>query len=222
MVNRLKGRRFENDWTAEELKDIYSDITQVVTVPVNIKVKMEQRVLDLGSMEEILREADIIVLQDCGCRSIRGNCDGPLAVHINLDDVGDQMLESGDYNPRRVPLEEALKALRVSHEAGLVHLAYTMEGDATPKLICSCCPCCCHTLSGLLRFGVAKHVLKSDMTSATDADACTDCGVCAERCHFGARKMIEGAMVYNADQCFGCGLCVSTCQANAITLAKKG
>jgi len=96
-----------------------------------------------------------------------------------------------------------------------------MKGDNSPKIICSCCPCCCHTLSGLLRFGIAKHVLRSDMISETDRDACTDCGICEERCPFGAREMAEGRIVYDPDQCFGCGLCVTRCPVQAIRLVEK-
>lgn len=222
MVDRMQGKRYVNDWTTDELENIYSDITHAVTVPVDVKVKAEHRVLDLGSMEEILRGAETIVLQGCDCKINKGNCDAPLETCINLDDEGEALLKSGQHNPRRVTLEDALDALRVSHEAGLVHLAYTMEWDDRPKVICSCCPCCCHTLSGLLRFGVAKHVLMSDKISFTDVDSCTHCGICAERCHFSVREIIEGILIYDPDHCFGCGLCVSTCPTNAITLLDKG
>ena len=220
MKNQLRDRRFQNDWTVEQLEEIYSDITHAVAVPVNVKVKAEHRILDLGSMEEILSGAETIAIQGCDCRINKGNCDAPLETCINLDEAGDSLMESGRHNPRRVTLEEALDALRISHEAGLVHMAYTMEGDDRPKIICSCCTCCCHTLSGLLRFGIAKHVLRSEMISITDADACTDSGVCVERCPFGAREMVDGKMTYNSDQCFGCGLCVNTCPTNAISLER--
>ncbi len=221
MVDRMQGKRYVNDWTTEELENIYSDITHAVTVPVDVKVKAEHRILDLGSMEEILSGADTIAIQGCDCRINKGNCDAPLETCINLDEAGKSLLESGRHNPRRVTLEEALDALRISHEAGLVHMAYTMEGDDRPKIICSCCTCCCHTLSGLLRFGIARHVLRSEMISVTDTDACTDSGICVKRCYFGARKMVDGKIAYDPDQCFGCGLCVSTCPANAITLEKR-
>ena len=217
----MSGGRFENDWSTEELEDIYSDISQAVAVPVDIKMEAEHRVLDLGRMEEILRGAVTIVLQDCGCKVERGNCDAPRDVCLSIDEAADYEADSARYHPRKINLDEALDALRRSHEAGLVHLAYTMKGDERPKIICSCCPCCCHTLSGLLRFGIAKHVLRSDMISETDRDACDDCGICEERCPFGAREMIEGRMVYDSDQCFGCGLCANRCPIHAIRLVEK-
>ena len=221
MDNGLQGKRFEVDYTVEELEDIYSDINHSVTVPVNVAIEAEHRVLDLTKMEEILRGAHRIALQDCGCRTTYHNCDAPLEVCINLDNHADEAIAQESYNAREVTLKEALEALKVSHEAGLVHLAYIMEGEETPGLICSCCPCCCHTLAGLVRFGLASHILKSDQISETNLDACTACGVCRERCPFGARRMSDGELLYYEKQCFGCGLCVSTCPKGAIRLVEK-
>jgi NAD-dependent dihydropyrimidine dehydrogenase PreA subunit len=221
MRNRLKGRRFKNDWTMDELDDIYSDIEMAVTVPVNVKIEAEHRVLDLSRMEEVLRDAELIVLQDCGCKTIRGNCDAPGGTCISLDASAKDTLRDPRHNPRVVTLDEALEALRVSHEAGLVHLAYTMEGEEYPSPICSCCPCCCHTLSGLLRLGLAPVVLTSGKIAIDDSKRCTNCGTCVSRCVFRARRMWDGVMTYDPTKCFGCGLCVSTCPANAITLANK-
>jgi len=221
MDNRMLGKKYENDYTLEELEKIYSGIDIAVAVPVNVAIKAEHRVLDLSRMAEVLRGAERIVLQDCGCKVDKGNCDAPRDVCLSIDGAADYEQEFERYNARRVTLEEAFDALRRSHEAGLVHMAYTMEGDDRPTIICSCCPCCCHTLSGLLRFGIAKHVLTSDLVSLTDTDLCDNRGVCAERCVFGARKMVDGKLVYDQDNCFGCGLCVSTCPNSAITLVGK-
>ena len=218
----MEGKRFENDWTMDELGDIYADIEKAVTVPVNVKIEAEHRVLDLSRIEEILRDVELLVLQDCGCKTMRGNCNAPRETCISLDAAAEDALKDTRYNPRVVTLDEALEALRVSHEAGLVHMAYTMEGDEYPSPICSCCPCCCHTLSGLLRLGLAPVILTSDKVAVNDSERCTNCGTCVSRCVFRARMMVDGLMAYDPAKCFGCGLCVSTCPANAIMLARKG
>jgi len=217
----LLGKRYEKDYTEEELEQIYSGITTAVAVPVNVAIKAEHRVLDLARMEEILMGAKRIVLQDCGCKVDKGNCNAPRDVCLSLDEAADYEKEFDRYNPKEINLDVALDTLRRSHEAGLVHMAYTMEGDDSPKIICSCCSCCCHTLSGLLRFGIAKHVLKSDLTSETDMGICKGSGVCVERCVFGARKIVDGELVHDPENCFGCGLCVSTCPEGAIRLVEK-
>ena len=221
MDNGLQGKRFEEDYTVEELEGIYSDIDHSVTVSVNVAIESEHRVLDLTRMEEILRNARRIALLDCGCRTNYHNCEAPLETCINLDHHADEAITQGSNNAREATLEETLETLRVSHEAGLVHLAYIMEGEDSPGLICSCCPCCCHTLAGLLRFDLAPHILKSDQISETNLNACTACGVCEERCPFGARRMSDGELLYYEKQCFGCGLCVSTCPTGAIRLVEK-
>jgi len=221
MDPRQQGRRFDNDWSEEELKEIYDDITSAVTIPVNVAIKGDHRVLDLDKVEELLKEADSITIQNCGCRSSHRNCTAPLDVCISLNEEAEQMLKSGRNNPRTATTEEALDALRRSHEAGLVHMAYTMEWDDRPNLICSCCSCCCHTLSGLIRFGLAKHVVTADKVAETDSSACTNCGACVERCQFGAREMADGKLNYDPERCFGCGLCGTTCPSASIKLVER-
>ena len=221
MDQRQMGRRFDNDWSEDELKEIYDDITSAVTIPVNVAIKGGHRILDMDKMEELLREAESITIQDCGCRVRRGNCSAPLGVCLSLNEEAEQMLKNGRDNPRRATLEEALDALRRSHEAGLVHMAYTMEREDRPTIICSCCSCCCHTLSGLIRFGLAKHVVTSDKIAETDFNTCSNCGQCVERCQFRAREIDDGRLIYDPERCFGCGLCVTTCPTGSIKLVER-
>jgi ferredoxin len=125
---------------------------------------------------------------------------------------------------KEITLDEALKVLEKTHEVGLIHMAYGHSEFFKPGVVnsvCSCCTCCCGPLSGILRFGLAPHILKGFSIEATNISACTSCGVCVERCQFGAREMVNGNLSINKDLCFGCGLCVSTCPTKAITLVEK-
>ena len=223
MAHRKQGYRFENDWTLEHLETrTFQNYKAAVTVPVNVEIDAEHLVLNLENVKQILSNARTISVMDCVCRVNRGNCDAPVNTCIDMNEVAERNIANGVA--REITLDEALDVLEKTHEAGLVHLALGQGEFYKPGVInsvCSCCSCCCSILSGILRFGLAPHLLTSQAISVTDAPDCTECGVCAERCQFGAREMVDGSLSFNPDLCFGCGLCVSTCPTNAITLVDK-
>ena len=51
-----------------------------------------------------------------------------------------------------------------------------------------------------------------------DYRKCNGCGLCAEKCRFGAIKMINKRPVINSFLCEGCGLCEIICPQKAIKL----
>jgi ferredoxin len=217
-----EAKRDQSDYNREELRREADHLEQAVTIPVNVEIKANHRVLNLGEMEKILRRARKIVLQDCNCRTGKGNCDAPVDVCLNIDPPRDYLKKHANKNnAREVTLAEALGALERSHNAGLVHMAYTMKDDDHPTLICSCCPCCCFTLNGLLLHGIATKVPTSKFIIEQDPEKCTTCGKCVDRCVFGARKVVKTRLEYDKSRCFGCGLCASTCPTSAITLRPR-
>ena len=206
----------ENFYTTKQLKEIAEDIDRAVTIPVNISIEAEHRVFDLTEVEKILKEATRIAVQPCGCKTEYNNCDAPKDVCLSLNNEVEYALK---YNgAREISVDEALDVLKMSHEAGLVHMAYVMKGEEKPGLLCSCCSCCCHTLGGLLRYGIHTHVLSSRLVAIDDRLKCINCGECVSRCVFEARKMVKGELVYKSGKCYGCGLCVSTCPVEAIKM----
>ena len=212
-----------NSRTPEELEEISWKWKAFVTIPAKVEIKTDQKVLNLEEAESILKKAYLIVLMDCACRTDMGNCDYPLHICLRLDERGEAALEGprlSRLNPAKVTVEEALQALRDSHEAGLVHMALSVNGSDISE-ICSCCTCCCALFQGILRHGIAKHILSSSMISVTDKESCTGCGVCIDRCQFNARSVSEGGLVYDPQRCLGCGLCVTTCPTEAIRLVPK-
>jgi ferredoxin len=223
MAHKKQGYRFENDWTVEHLETrTFQKYKEAVTVPVNVEIEAEHRVLNLENVKQILSKARTISIMDCVCRVKRGNCDAPVNTCIDMNEVAERNIRNGVA--REITLDEALDVLEKTSEAGLVHMALGHGEFYEPGVInsvCSCCSCCCSILSGVLRFGLAPHLLTSQAISVTDASACTDCGDCVDRCQFGAREMVNGSLSFNPDLCFGCGLCVSTCPTRAITLVDK-
>ena len=53
-----------------------------------------------------------------------------------------------------------------------------------------------------------------------DADKCSLCGICVEKCPFGALT-IEGAGIVVSESCRMCGLCVRNCPEKAIQFEQK-
>jgi Pyruvate/2-oxoacid:ferredoxin oxidoreductase delta subunit len=208
-----------SDWAPGELKEALSTIELAATIPVNSRIESEQTILDLTEMEKILREARLISIGECGCRKKHHRCDAPLDVCFSLDTAAEKLLEEG--LAKKVSLEEALDALKRSHEAGLVHVTYTFKGKEKPEAICSCCSCCCHSLSALVRFGVPNAVVSSKFVAAVDPEKCINCGKCVTRCQFRARRLENGKLHYDKTRCFGCGVCVSTCPTGSISLISR-
>jgi len=206
------------DWTRKELQETLRPL-KAVTVPVNRFIDGKQLVLDLSEMERILKRARLIALGECGCRKRVGACSAPLDVCLSLDKKAEDFVKQG--SSKKVSLDEALDALKRSHEAGLAHLSFTFEGAKEPEVICSCCSCCCHSLSGLVRFGFADAIVESKYVALNDSESCIDCGVCVDRCHFRTRRMENGKMIYDRAKCFGCGLCVSKCPTGSISLVAR-
>jgi Pyruvate/2-oxoacid:ferredoxin oxidoreductase delta subunit len=208
-------------YSEKELRNIAGDLTSAVAVPVNVEIEAKQRVLDLSEVEKILMGSENIFLQDCGCRKLHHNCDSPLDTCLAVNVGSDYAEKWPDNRSRKVNVEEALDALRRSHEAGLVHMAYVFKGEEKPQLICSCCTCCCHTLGGIVGHGITTQVLTSKLIAVDDESRCIECGKCVERCVLGARSIDDGKKRYDKMRCFGCGLCVSTCPEGAIKLVER-
>lgn len=218
MVSQSKDNNFYSKIQVQEIAD---EIDKAVIIPVRFQIEVEHRIFDFKEMVDILHNTQRIVLQDCGCKSEYGNCDSPLDVCLILDDEAESALEHGKYNPREIDYDEAFSVLKRSHEAGLVHMAYIMKGEEKPGLICSCCKCCCHTLGGLLHYGIHAQILSSAHIAEDEYEKCIRCGKCVNRCMFGARSMGEGELVYDKLKCYGCGLCVSSCSTHAIKMTRR-
>ncbi len=56
-----------------------------------------------------------------------------------------------------------------------------------------------------------------------DYDKCNGCGICAQRCQWGALKFEVTSEKANIDQfkCYGCGLCQTGCPRGAISLVPR-
>ena len=87
--------------------------------------------------------------------------------------------------------------------------------------ICMCDYPACDAIAGRLDFG--WHCLKGHYVAIIDGEKCNGCGVCAQRCQWGALKFAVTTKKAGIDQfrCFGCGLCQTACPRDAITMVER-
>ena len=207
------------NWTEIELKE-YANKYKAVTIPVHVEIQGKQRVLNLKEVERILAEAELIALGECYCRKKIKGCNSPLDTCLSLNEKAKELI-CKDLAVK-VNLEDALRTLKCAHEVGPVHITYAIAGKEKPEYICSCCSCCCHSLSGLIRFGFVNAVASSEYIASNNIHGCINCGKCIQRCQFKARTLQDGKMKFDETRCFGCGLCATTCPTGSISLVLRG
>ncbi|TAJ43901.1 ATP-binding protein [Methanofollis fontis] len=54
--------------------------------------------------------------------------------------------------------------------------------------------------------------------AAIDSSLCIECGICAEKCRFGAIHLEEDGYRVDPIECEGCGVCAHVCPAGAVSL----
>jgi len=188
--------------------------SRVITVQQPVEAR--SRILAFDDVEAIIRSAGRLAVTKCTCRLIDGKCGKPVEVCLQVGKAADYALERG--SGREVDVEEALRIIREAEEAGLVHV--TMNRAKDFHFICNCCDDCCMSFT-LIAKGI-NLCDPSRFQAQVDADKCTGCGNCVERCFFGALTLggEEGSQVSSVDpeKCMGCGLCMVTCPEEAISL----
>jgi len=187
-------------------------------IPVREAFVAQQWVLPGDQVMQVVSDARSIALADCVCRTHYARCDRPRDLCLLIDDAADHAMERG--RARRITLSEASGVLQKADEHGLVHMTLFMPGRKIYAL-CSCCSCCCHDLQLLLDYRRRDLVARSDYVAVTDRERCTNCGLCIERCIFGARSMQNGVVEHDARSCLGCGLCVSACPERATEMKER-
>jgi ferredoxin len=196
-------------------------------VPLGKNISFESKFIPSQEILEIIKRSNITGISWCYCRSVQRkynepNCDHPLFSCIHLS-FGKSLYEIPykSHNLKKVSKKEIEDLLEECDKRGLVHQLIYFPNPQFYYVICNCCPCCCVVLNRFLKYG-SPQMIKSDFITKTDLTACTACGICESRCHFEARKVIDGTIQFDLTKCFGCGLCVSNCSNQAITLIKKG
>ncbi|MBC2716336.1 MAG: 4Fe-4S binding protein [Desulfobacteraceae bacterium] len=194
------------------------------TIPVEMAIEPDQKVLSAEEAHDfIMNHAPAeMALVPCPCRTrtekmgIReckdnnpvANCImmGPTAMHFEMLGLG-----------KKVTREEAVQYFDAMQELGLVGQTDNTLSDSS--IICMCCGCCCSQLRGRTRWDNMSALLPANFIPQA-GDDCVACGVCTERCFFGALSIDEEAerSVVDPDKCIGCGVCTLACPQETLKL----
>ncbi len=192
------------------------------TIPIQKSIEVTHNIAPYEDAALILeKNAAKIVVTDCICRKsaalVDQGCDKPLEVCFMFGSMGQYYLDHS--MGRRIELEEALSLLIKADEAGLVTQPASSQN---PGGMCNCCGDCCGPLSALNRHPKPAEIVFSNYFAQVDAQACTGCGLCEDRCQMGAIALTaEEHAAVDLDRCIGCGLCITTCPEEALALIKK-
>jgi len=203
----------------------YSETPQLMrTLPVEKEISGQQEVISYEKVSDLIEQNQSFLVNDCICKKekeLLGHpCDRPVQVCLAMAPVPNVFKKYP--TGREITKQEAHDLIKMTEEAGLVHLTYNVQGGGF--YICNCCKCCCGVLRSINELGIpASMVINSNYYAEIDPEKCIACGICSdERCQVGAIE--EGADAHRIirERCIGCGLCVSTCPNDAIRLAHKG
>jgi Fe-S-cluster-containing hydrogenase component 2/DNA-binding transcriptional ArsR family regulator len=190
-------------------------------IPVGQAVPFQIEIQPYERANALLEGALSWGVRNCICRVqqrlVGKGCDRPVETCLVFAPVENAFARS--TVDRVITKEEAIQILRVTEEAGLVHTAGNYRDGI--DYICNCCTCCCGILRGIAEFGIMTAVARSDFSMVAQADACSGCGLCVERCQFNALSTPDGVVVVDYSKCMGCGLCVVVCTTDVLHLERR-
>jgi len=185
-------------------------------VPAMETVKTEW-IMPYEDVREMLVQAKSYRVRDCICRTQKDHlgreCDNP--VHNCLTFSSREPKEHKDA----VTQEQALALLDQSEEIGLVHSVSNFIKGVS--YVCNCCGCCCGILRGITEWGFENSMAASNYYAVINADECTNCAICVDRCQVEAISDADGVTVVDRKLCIGCGLCVTGCPDEVARLERK-
>ncbi len=198
-----------------------------INVEVNQAIEAQEQVLPTQTVEDVIKKFDDIAVGMCFCRQeqivLGNNCktDAPLEVCFTFGKSARHTITQGFA--RKIDKAEALKILKATDEAGLVHKIFHNGSDIKKEenSICNCCKDCCHTFNYWRRGAIMMHNVASYL-SEVNQEGCTGCGTCVDRCPMDAISLNnDSKAVVTPELCIGCGVCAHFCPENTIFL-KKG
>ena len=219
------ARIFETYYLAG-FRSVLSEMDPVAfrVIPVNRNMSTELQVFTYEAAEELVKNAKSIGVRDCICKKqqelIGNSCEYPMTVCLLLNPRRENAFADDELSTP-ITQQEALKLLRESEEAGLVHCTLNVGNETAIRYICNCCSCCCGVLRGVSMSDEPRKLVRTDYAAKIDADLCAGCGLCIDRCQMNAIAMDDSIARVDIERCIGCGVCALVCPEDALEIIKK-
>jgi ferredoxin len=207
-------------WSTQEKRPVRKSIPGMRTIPVGKSLDARTMALPYELVSELIEDHKHIALGPCICKTaahLSGEgCNAPIESCLTFGDIANHMIHSG--RGRRIDQAELADWLVQSNALNLV---LQPNNSRDINVLCSCCGCCCGVLRGLKAQERPADVVASSFIAHYDAEACTSCHTCLDRCQMDALSANGDGVTFDDGRCIGCGLCVSTCPSGALTLERK-
>ena len=154
-----------------------------------------------------------IAVGPCMCQKALGKKNGTYMKDMTIL-YGVEAYKKADPEYKDLTPDEAKALLRQLHDEGMMPTFFAcMRSGGWIYAICNCDHEICFPFRAHQAAGAVMYP-GPDIVSL-DREKCVGCGICVERCHFGANALANPSAEVNLARCYGCGLCVSTCTGGA-------
>jgi ferredoxin len=189
---------------------------QLRVVPIHSSVGEKTTVETYDRIRELVKDKKLIGVMECICtkeQKLMGEpCERPVEKCISFDLGAQYFIDNG--LARQIDQQELMDLLNLGEEK-----AWVLNTTNAKEImsICMCCGCCCGVLRGIKKLDRPADYGEIPYQAKIDAELCSACGTCEERCQVDA---IIAGDTYQVDtgRCIGCGLCITTCPEEAISL----
>ena len=176
--------------------------------------------------DKVLELCTGIGLMRCACRSGIRAIDERNEFEYSCMGMGVGMLKWERWPERYkggvkfVNVDEAKEWNHEMDDRGFCHILM-LFGAPFIGGFCQCDYPDCSSLRRAVDFGIGT--MKSHYLAQVNYEQCNGCGICAQRCQWGALKFETTTGKANIDmfKCYGCGLCHTACPREAISLVRR-
>jgi electron transport complex protein RnfB len=198
---------------------------QMRTIPVGKSIAVDHHVATYDHIVEIINGAEgPFAILECICRKSAAMAGNPCKktsrqeTCMPIGEMAKHAIQNG--MGRGISREEALEIARMNEAEGMV---FQPSNAQKADFVCACCGCCCGMLRLQKMLPKPADFWATNYYAAVNAEACTGCGACVERCQVDAVTVDDrgSTALVNLDRCIGCGNCIVTCPTGAMSLLRK-